>query len=88
MRGENVDENYADFKAKDGCFGLTLTRRGINDNHLMIELLSEDDGNWWIESTFSSYYLDAYIDMLLKAKKELETNPRFKKDKKEGGYRF
>lgn len=44
--------------------------------------MSEDDGHWWIENSFSTYFLDSYIEMLLEVKKELERNPKYKMDKK------
>jgi hypothetical protein len=39
--------------------GLGLRKRGADDNHVVIDVLIEDDGNWFANASgFSSFYMD------------------------------
>lgn len=68
--------------------GIDFVERGQNDKHVCITLFDEDDGYFWEISNFSSFWLDDMIDLLQRAKSELETNTeRFEKDG-EWGYKF
>lgn len=34
---------------KGNCKGIRLTRRGENDPHIMVSILTEDDENWFVD---------------------------------------
>lgn len=60
---------------KGTCHGVLFCRRGPDDPHVMIQLLVEDDGNWFTsDSGFSSYWLPEYIELMQEALKWLEAN--------------
>jgi hypothetical protein len=44
--------NFIEFKGH--CKGVRLTPRGVNDNHICFEILTEDDGNWFTSDLYSS----------------------------------
>ena len=68
-------------------FGVEFKQRGHKDNHICIQLLNEDDENWFDKGkSFSSYWIDDLIQVLNLAKAELES--KAKKDKKGWGYVF
>jgi hypothetical protein len=46
------------------CMGIRLVPRGEKDNHVMLVLMVEDDGNWHEEDSFSSYWLPELMEML------------------------
>ena len=63
------------------CMGVGINPRGINDDALMVTLLTEDDENWFSSNqTFNSYWLDEMITQLQAAKAYIE----FQKDKPNG----
>ena len=43
---------------RGACFGIGLSRRGVNDPHILFTILHEDDEHWWDDhngpTTFSS----------------------------------
>ena len=52
---------------KGRCKGVELIKRGINDNHICINILTEDDGNWFVSKSeigFSSSWIDELIEQL------------------------
>lgn len=53
--------------------GVKLEKRGINDDHIIVVILVEDDGEWYAKDFFSSYYIDELIEQLQEAKKYIET---------------
>lgn len=60
------------------CCGVRFIRRGEKDNHILIQLLTEDDENWIVSDyDISSYWIDDLIDVLTCSKKrlEIEANP-------------
>jgi hypothetical protein len=66
-------------------FGVNLTPRDTDDQHIMIQLMTEDDGNWFNHgSSFSSYWIDDLIEALMKTKIELIDN--YEKDPSGYGY--
>ena len=68
---------------KDNCHGVLLARRGVDDNHVVIIPITEDDDNWFTSSLgFSSYWLPRYIDVMNRAMKWINENC----DKDESGY--
>lgn len=72
-------------KILGGQFGVEIVPRGRDDDHACIQILSEDDDNWFESgSSFSSFWLDDLIKVLQSAKTELQTNY----EKEEFGYKF
>lgn len=62
---------------KGGQFGVRLVPRGGNDPHVCIQLLGEDDENWFeIGNSFSSFWIDDLIQQLQIAKKAMEALPK------------
>ncbi len=53
-----------------GCHAVRLHYRGINDHHICWEILTEDDGNWFLSKEgASSSWLPELIELLTKAEK-------------------
>jgi len=68
--------------------GARLAQRGVNDLHICIHLLVEDDGKWYEEcADFSSYWLQDIIELMNQVKTELNSNPGIERDG-EYGWRF
>jgi hypothetical protein len=45
-----------------------LSRRGVNDPHVILTLLSEDDGNWFVMSNgMSSYWIHDLASVVAEA---------------------
>lgn len=77
--------NKIEFKGE--CKGIQLTKRGENDPHIMVSILTEDDEDWFIDekNKFSSYWIDDLINQLQKAKLFINTQePDIYKDKQYG----
>lgn len=56
-------------------FGVRLVQRASKDEHICIQLLSEDDENWFeVGNSFSAYWLDDLISILQNAKTILEAD--------------
>lgn len=55
---------------KGSCKGVVLSKRGNNDNHIIISIITEDDGNWFVgDNHFSNYWL-IDLEIQLKLAKE------------------
>lgn len=69
-------------------FGVRLDARGHEDPHVIIQLLGEDDENWFtIGNGFSSFWLDDLILVLQDTRAILMSNTqRFERESY--GYRF
>lgn len=66
-------------------FGVRFQTRGENDSHILIQIMSEDDENWYEHgNSFSSFWLDELISVLTIAKENLE----HRAEKTEFGYDF
>ena len=65
-------------------FGVILTKRGVNDNHICFNIISEDDENWSISDNSSSFWLPDCLEVLHYVEKWLEENA----EKGEWGYSF
>lgn len=51
------------------CMGVGLRRRGENDPHVMVTLLTEDDESWFVSSgNNSSYWLPELLEVLAEAR--------------------
>ena len=71
------------------CKGVHLDKRGENDNHITVQILTEDDGNWFAsEKGFSSYWIDDLINQLQKAKEFLEKQEPDIYDGRQYGWKF
>ena len=67
--------------------GVEIVPRYINDPHVLLQLLGEDDGIWHKQGNqFSAFWLDELIDVLQQAKTKLETSKKFKKT--QWGYEY
>ena len=58
-----------------GCYkGVRLIQKGINDNHILVEILTEDDDYWFASNNpFDSYWISDLIKQLQIARKYLKT---------------
>lgn len=72
------------------CHGVGLKPRGIGDSHIIVDILHEDDENWFLsENGFSSYWMVEFIDLLLIAEKWMIQNAIEEKPlNKASGYKF
>jgi len=64
------------FLNDDGVFGILLIKRGLNDEHICFELISEDDGHWFssYSGVASSSWLEALEKVIAEAKQWCEKN--------------
>ena len=66
---ESIDTSikYKYIFLNDIC-GVVLNPRGVNDPHVMMTFIKEDDGFWYIGdhgfSSYSSYWIFHHIDLL------------------------
>jgi hypothetical protein len=59
---------------KGHCKGVRLVPRGVNDNHICFEILTEDDGNWFLsENSSSSHWCEELIAMMQMALEYMKT---------------
>ena len=57
------------------CHGVILTRRGKDDPHVCVQVITEDDENWFISSnSLSSHWLPNLICVLQEAQGWMEKN--------------
>lgn len=57
------------------CHGIALSRRNINDNHIVMTWLTEDDGCWFpSESLGSSYWMQDSLNVLRETIEWIEKN--------------
>lgn len=74
---------------KGQCKGVKLTERGVNDNHICLQILTEDDENWFpSENSFSSGWIDELIEQLQIAKKYMETQEPDIHEGRQYGWKF
>lgn len=81
-------KHFKNFEIKGKQFGVRFEPRGdgANDNHICIQILTEDDENWFeAGNSFSSYWLEDLITVLQTANDAMKQNA--KKDGKYG-YKF
>lgn len=69
-----IDDYKAGFFG--GCFGIVLTPRGKDDNAVMFQVVTEDDGNWFKDekSDGNAYWIPDLLAQLIHAKDWLEEN--------------
>jgi hypothetical protein len=65
------------------CIGVELVDRGAGDKHQMVKVMVEDDENWFVQMTFSSFWLDEAITVLEQAREHLRRTG----EKEEFGWR-
>ena len=60
---------------KGSCKGVRLTQRGVNDKHICIQILTEDDGNWFVDgkNSFSTSWMEDLQEQLELAKSWMGT---------------
>lgn len=51
-------------ESKGDQFGIRLVPRGKNDSHICVQIISEDDGEWFERQLFSSAWLGDLIEQL------------------------
>lgn len=74
---------------KGRCKGVQLKKRGFNDEHIAVQIITEDDGTWHNSgSMFSSYWIDDLIEQLQNAKKFIESQTPDIYEGKQYGYKF
>jgi len=58
------------------CHGIALSKRGINDNHILLNNLTEDDENWFHSdsSLGSSTWISEYIKLFKRVEKYMKDN--------------
>lgn len=57
------------------CTGVGLSERGLNDLHVCITILHEDDENWFpSEGSLSSFWIDDLQSQLVIARAWMELN--------------
>ena len=70
-----ADLSKFDYTILSGQFGVRLVRRGEDDPHVCIQVLSEDDGNWLCsENSFSSFWLSDLQGVLRDAERWMKKN--------------
>lgn len=78
-----------EFKGK--CKGIKLTKRNENknDNHICLQILTEDDGEWFdSNNSFSSSWIDELIELLQITKAYIETQDPDMYNGKQYGWKF
>lgn len=83
---KNKMENNIEFKGN--CKGVRLKKRGADDNHISVQLLTEDDEMWYEGDSFSSYWIDELIEQLQNAKKFIETQDPDIYNNRQFGWKF
>lgn len=73
---------------KGQCLGVGLSKRTPIDNHIMVNILTEDDGNWWIANRFSSAWLSELLSKLHDATNYIKTQDLDLYAKRQYGYKF
>ena len=73
---------------KGDCKGVRLEPRGENDNHILVVLLTEDDGNWYEGEKFSSAWIDELISKLKEAQNFIKTQKPDIHNGEQYGYKF
>ena len=76
---------------KGNCKGIKLTKRkrNENDNHICVQILTEDDGDWFAScNSFSSYWIDDLIEQLKITKAYIETQEPDMYNGKQYGWKF
>jgi len=57
------------------CLGIALEERDVDDPHVMILIIVEDDGSWFVDSGgFSSYWLYDLREQIIKAEEWMDKN--------------
>jgi len=75
---------------KGNCKGVRLVKRGTEDSHISVQILTEDDGDWFVDerNQFSSYWIDDLITQLQEAKSYIESQDPDIYEGKQYGYKF
>ena len=74
---------------KGRCKGVKLTKRGKDDNHICLQIITEDDDSWFpSDIPFSSSWIDELIQQLQFAKKYIETHEPDIYEGRQYGWKF
>ena len=71
MNVEDFDKEPNTFR--NSCSGIRLIKRGENDNHIIIEFYSEDDGHIWKVCKLSSGWINDTKILLSKVEEFLSS---------------
>lgn len=78
-----------DVEFKGECKGVRLSARGAGDDHICLQILTEDDEQWFASSQpFSSSWIDELIEQLQRTKLWLQTQEPDIYDGRQYGYKF
>ena len=67
------------------CHGVVFTRRGKDDPHVCMQIITEDDENWFVsDNSFSTYWLPQLMTVLQEARDWMDKNC----DKTDEGWTF
>lgn len=70
-------------------FAVSLSKRGPEDPHIVIQLMSEDDEQWFpVGNAFSSYWIEDLLQVLELAQFSLARSDKFEKDPSGYGYQL
>jgi len=77
-RGGYTDDSPIEYEKSflGSCHGVILTRRGGKDDpHVCVQIITEDDENWFIsDNNFSSFWLPMLMSVLQEAQDWMEKN--------------
>ena len=76
-RATHYEEEVVDYEKVilGKCHGVLLTRRGTNDPHVCMQIITEDDENWFVsDSSFSSFWLPNFMTVLREAQDWINQN--------------
>ena len=77
---------------KGDCKGIRLEQRAPNDLHIIMKVLTEDDGNWFVDEGhgFSSSWCDDLIEQIEDAQRWMKKHgvPDIAKNNRQYGWKF
>jgi hypothetical protein len=94
IRYDSIYRHYfktGKFELRGVQSGVRLEARasGVLDKHIIVQLLGEDDGNWFkVGNGISSFWLDDLIEVLQKAKSIVEAQEPDMFNGFQYGYKF
>lgn len=76
-QGGFTDENEIEYEKifLGKCHGVILTHRGEDDPHVCVQIITEDDENWFVsDNSFSSFWLPDLMSVLQEAQDWMNQN--------------
>ena len=91
-KGPMGTEIFKDYKVLfiGECHGIGLKPRGAGDEHIVVDILHEDDENWFLsEAGFSSSWMEEFIDLVVVAQNWMKKHAvQDKVGRRVYGYKF